>query len=118
MRPKGKADGVALSLDGSEGNYYALASIAWSPDSKMIAAYRVRPGYQRKIQYVQSSPADQLQPKYTTLDYAKPGDALDLPQPVLFHLEGRKRTLIDNALFPNAYQLSRIEWRRTTRIHL
>src|SRR5262249_114964 len=52
VRPKGKQDGVALSFDGSEGNYYAQASLAWSPDSKMIAAYRVRPGYQRKIELV------------------------------------------------------------------
>ena len=52
VRPKGKKDGAALSFDGSEGNYYALASLIWSPDSKMIAAYRVRPGYNRKIQYV------------------------------------------------------------------
>src|SRR5262249_39420524 len=55
VRAKGKRDGVALSFDGSEGNYYAMASLVWSPDSKMIAAYRVRPGYQRKIEYVESS---------------------------------------------------------------
>ena len=114
VREKGKTAGVALSQDGSEGNYYALASLVWSPDSTMIAAYRVRPGYQRKIQYVQSSPADQIQPKYSTLDYAKPGDALDLPQPVLFHIQSRKQTIIDNTLFPNPYQLSRLEWRRNS----
>src|SRR5262249_25601271 len=45
VRAKGKRDGAALSFDGSEGNYYALASLVWSPDSKMLAAYRVRPGY-------------------------------------------------------------------------
>ncbi|HZS03561.1 MAG TPA: DPP IV N-terminal domain-containing protein [Blastocatellia bacterium] len=119
VRPKGKSnaskDGVALSFDGSEGNYYALASLVWSPDSKMIAAFRVRPGYNRRIQYVESSPADQVQPKYFSMDYAKPGDELDQPQPVLFHVEGRKQFVIDNALFPNPYQLSRIEWRKNSR---
>jgi dienelactone hydrolase len=119
VRPKGKPNskdaGIALSFDGSEGNYYALASLAWSPDSKMIAAYRVRPGYARKIQYVESSPADQTQPKYFTMDYAKPGDALDQPQPVLFHVEGKKQFIIDNTLFPNPYQLSRMEWRKDNR---
>ncbi len=88
VRGLGKKDGIALSFDGSEGNYYAPASLVWSPDSRMIAAYRVRPGYQRKIQYVESSSADQLQPKYYAMDYAKPGDALDAPQPVLFHVGG------------------------------
>lgn len=115
VRPKGKREGVALSFDGSEGNYYALASLVWSPDSKMIAAYRVRPGYQRKIQYVESSPADQAQPKYYAMDYAKPGDALDQPQPALFNVETRKQFIVDNTLFPNPYQLSRLEWRKDSR---
>ncbi|MBS1788798.1 MAG: DPP IV N-terminal domain-containing protein [Acidobacteria bacterium] len=119
VRAKGKGNskdgGAALSFDGSEGNYYALASLVWSSDSKMIAAYRVRPGYNRKIQYVESSPADQTQPKYYAMDYAKPGDALDQPQPVLFHVEGKQQFTIDNALFPNPYQLSRIEWRKDNR---
>jgi len=115
VRPKGKKEGVALSFDGSEGNYYALASLVWSPDSTKLAAYRVRPGYNRKIQYVESSPDGQLQPKYATIDYAKPGDELDAPQPVLFHVESKKQITIDSALFPNPYQLSRIEWRKDSR---
>jgi len=114
-RPNNNNAGVALSFDGSEGNYYALASLVWSPDSKMIAAYRVRPGYARKIQYVESSPADQNQPKYYTMDYAKPGDVLDQPQPVLFHVESKKQIVVDNALFPNPWNLSRIEWRKDNR---
>jgi len=115
VRPKGSKEGGALSFGGSEGNYYALASLVWSPDSRMIAAYRVRPGYQRKIQYVESSASDQLQPKYHTIDYAKPGDVLDQPQPVLFNIETKKQFVIDNALFPNPYNLSRIEWRKDNR---
>ncbi|HMX29060.1 MAG TPA: DPP IV N-terminal domain-containing protein, partial [Blastocatellia bacterium] len=112
VRAKGKREGAALSFDGSEGNYYALASLMWSPDSKMLAVYRVRPGYARKIQYVESSPADQTQPKYYAMDYAKPGDSLDQPQPVLFQVESKKQMVVDNALFPNPYNLSRIEWRK------
>jgi len=115
VRAKGKRDGAALSYDGSEGNYYAMASLAWSPDSKMIAAYRVRPGYQRKVQYVESSPDDQLQPKYHIIDYAKPGDALDQPQPVLFNTETKKQIIIDNTLFANPYNLTRMEWRKDSR---
>jgi dipeptidyl aminopeptidase/acylaminoacyl peptidase len=115
VRLKGKKESSLLSFDGSEGNYYALATLAWSPDSGKIAAYRVRPGYQRKIQYVESSPADQLQPKYSTIDYAKPGDALDLPRPVLFDVQAKTKVVIDDALFPNPYQLSRPEWRKDSR---
>src|SRR5262247_1402432 len=115
VRPKGKQDGVALSYDGSEGNYYAMASLAWSNDSKMIVAYRVRPGYERKLDYVESSPANQLQPKYHTIEYAKPGDALDQPQPVLFNIETKKQIVVDNTLFPNPYNMTRLEWRKDSR---
>lgn len=104
-----------LSTDGSEGNYYALSSQAWSPDGQKIAAYRVRPGQRRKIYYVESSPSDQVQPRPKELPYAKPGDALDVPQPVLFHAATRKQFVVDNALFPNPYSLSRFEWRKDSR---
>ncbi|HMV51065.1 MAG TPA: DPP IV N-terminal domain-containing protein, partial [Blastocatellia bacterium] len=56
--------------------------------------------------------ADQTQPKYYAMDYAKPGDSLDQPQPVLFQVESKKQMVVDNALFPNPYNLSRIEWRK------
>jgi dipeptidyl aminopeptidase/acylaminoacyl peptidase len=112
VRPKGAKVGYALSYDGSENNYYARESIAWSPDSKKLAAYRVRPGYHRRIQYIQSSPEDQLQPKTFSIEYAKPGDTLDLQQPVLFDVDARRQVDIDNALFPNPYEMSPLAWRK------
>src|SRR5207249_6952682 len=118
IRPKGKAtpgSAVALSFDGSEGNYYTLASISWSPDSRRLAAYRVRPGYRRQVHYVESSPADQVQPKHWVRDYAKPGDALDIAQPVLFDLGAKKQVVIDNRLFSNPYSLTNPVWRKDGR---
>ncbi|HEV2690281.1 MAG TPA: prolyl oligopeptidase family serine peptidase [Bryobacteraceae bacterium] len=117
VRPKGKTAGTMLSFDGSEDNYYSVVSIAWSPDSKKLAAYRVRPGYKRQVHYVESSPSDQLQPKYMTIEYAKPGDVLDLQQPVLFSVDDKKETIVDNTLFPNPYELSRPGpvWRKDSR---
>src|SRR5205823_14927903 len=85
VRPSGGRTITPLSTDGSEGNYYELSSIAWSPDSQKVAAYRVRPGYRREVHYVESSPEDQVQPKHSTLIYAKPGDVLDVEQPALFN---------------------------------
>ena len=104
--------GFLLSSDGSEGNAYDLGTVVWSPDSSKLAAYRVRSGYRRKVNYVESSPADQLQPKFTSIDYLKPGDAVDLQQPVLFFVADRKEIAIDDRLFPNPYRLLRFDWRK------
>ena len=115
IRSKDANDEFALSHDGSEGNYYTFASIRWSPDSKKLAAYRLKRGFHRIIHYVESSPADQLQPKYHQMEYAKPGDALDIDQPVLFHIETKKQIEINNDLFPNPYDISNPVWRKDSR---
>ncbi|MGH9202622.1 MAG: DPP IV N-terminal domain-containing protein, partial [Vicinamibacterales bacterium] len=115
VRPAGGTKLTMLSTDGSEGNYYDPWSIEWSPDSKRIAAYRVRPGYHRYVHYVESSPEDQLQPKSSTLLYAKPGDVLDLEQPVIFHVEPAKQLTVSNELFANPFNLSDLVWRKDSR---
>ncbi|MBC7350553.1 MAG: DPP IV N-terminal domain-containing protein [Candidatus Aminicenantes bacterium] len=115
LRAVANKEEIPLSRDGNEGNYYTFQSILWSPDSKKLVAIRIKPGLHRKIQYVDSSPADQLQPKYFSLGYTKPGDPLDLPQPVLFQIESKKQINIDNALFPNPYELSNFAWWKDSR---
>jgi len=104
-----------LSTDGSEGNYYDGASIVWSPDSTKLAAYRVRPGYRRLVHYVSSSPEDQLQPEHWAIQYAKPGDQLDLEQPVLFDVRSQKQITVDSRLFANPFDLSELVWRKDSR---
>ena len=111
VRETGTNELIRLSMDGSEGNAYELSSIAWSPDSRKLAAYRVKPGYQREIHYIESSPADQLQPKHSTRAYAKPGDRLDKEMPVIFNLSLRTQTHVEDTLFPNPYSMSRLVWR-------
>jgi hypothetical protein len=115
LRARGAKEAVPLSFDGSEGNYYALSDTAWSPDSRKLAVYRVRPGQRRKIAYIESSPEDQVQPKSSFMEYAKPGDALDVPVPVLFDVVSRKAHFVDAALFANPYAMSRIAWRKDSR---
>jgi len=101
---------ILLSWDGSENNYYALDTLAWSPDSKHLAVYRIRPGYKREVHYVESSPADQLEPKHSMMVYPKAGDVLPLFQPVLFDVPMRRELPIDNALFPNPYEMQPFVW--------
>jgi len=115
IRPKGKTEAMPLSWDGSEGNYYTLASLTWAPNSKYLVAYRARPGYRREVHYIESSPTDQLQPKHSTREYAKPGDPVDIAQPVLFEVETKKQINIDNSLFPNPYSLSNPVWWKDSR---
>src|SRR5688572_1094046 len=115
IRPFGGEKRMALSTDGSEGNYYDAASIAWSPDSAKLVAYRIRPGYRRLVHYVASSPEDQLQPEHWAAQYAKPGDQLDLEQPVMFDVRSQKQITIDSRLFPNPYDMSEPVWRKDGR---
>jgi len=104
-----------LSADGSEGSYYARNTIEWSPDSKRLVIYRIRPGHRRVIHYIESSPADQLQPEYPTMVYPKAGDVLDLEQPVMFDVAAKREYLIDNALFPNPFDISGAAWWKDSR---
>jgi len=115
VRETGKDKNTLLSSDGSEGNCYQINSLVWSPDSAKLAAYRAKPGYRRMVTYVESSPEDQLQPKTSSRFYAKPGDVLDLEQPVIFHVAAREQVPIPNTLFPNPYDLSPLVWRKDSR---
>lgn len=107
--------GTQLSWDGSEGHPYVMGgglnrSLRWSPDSRKIAVYRVTPGYQRMVRFIESSPGDQVQPKYQEQYYQKPGDEVTLREPALFDVATRQQIPISNALFPNAYSLSAVQW--------
>ena len=91
VRGRARDDRTILSTDGSEGNCYDCDSIAWSPDSKKLAAYRVQAGLSAPGPLRRVVADDQLQPKHSTRVYAKPGDVLDFEQPVLFDVDDAAR---------------------------
>ncbi|RKF18281.1 S9 family peptidase [Altericroceibacterium spongiae] len=103
---------VRLSQDGSKGNFYDPETIAWSPDSRHLMIYRVKPGFARYVLKVEAAPDDQLQPVLRRQLYPKPGDAIDQEQPVLFDVAKQSQIDIDPSLFPNPYQLSAPRWRK------
>lgn len=115
LKPKGDQPAFPISFDGSEDNYYSLRTFAWSPNSKKLTAYRTRPGYDREVMQIESSPADQIQPKHRTFKYSKPGDTLDIAYPVLFDVATKQETEIDHALFPNPYSISTPVWWKDSR---
>lgn len=115
IRPVGDGPVSVLSTDGSDANFYDSESIVWSPDSTKLAAYRVRPGYRRLVHYIESAPADQVQPKHFTQLYVKPGDPVDLDQPVIFHVSPRRQINISNVRFPDPLTLLPLQWRPDSR---
>src|SRR6185437_13793543 len=116
LRHPGDKTATPLSFDGSEGNYYSLRSLAWSPNSKYLAAFSTRPGYDRHIQYVESSPETQVQPiSFQGPLYQKPGDTVAIAHPALFDVATRKEVEIKNDLFPNPYDLTPPVWWQDSR---
>ena len=112
IRQPGSREITVLSTDGSDGAYYDPDTLEWSPDSKKIAVYKVSPGFRRYVHFIESSPEDQLQPKSSSMQYAKPGDVLDVERPVIFHIETKKQLFVDHTLFPNAYDMTRLGWKK------
>ncbi len=113
----GAADsGDQITRRGTAERPYAPNGLQWSPDSKKIFATRlVKPGDRRMVRYVDSSPADQVQPKTFERFYAKPGDALAEEERTMLDVPGKRELLVDKALFPNPYEVTRVQWRRDSR---
>ena len=102
---------TALTTDGDEQFYYSSWG-SFSTDGKYYATVKIKPAPKRYITYVNSSPEDQVQPKYYNIEYAKPGDSLDYRVPVVINLETRQMTVADDALFHSQYELSTPRWDR------
>jgi dipeptidyl aminopeptidase/acylaminoacyl peptidase len=103
-----------LSFDGAEGDYYA-PRFNWSPDSKKLAATKVRANVKHTIYFVQSSPVDQQQPKLESRDYLKPGDAVPIKKPALFDVEQKRQIAVNTLPFENQYELNVTGWRKDSK---
>ncbi|NPD92124.1 S9 family peptidase [Xylanibacter muris] len=114
VRPTNGGREIQLSFDGTEGNYYS-SYIQWSPDSRKVAACKIRPTEKRYIYYVESSPTDQLQPKLHKQEYAKPGDELPFRIPCVFDIVTGKRLIPETDLFDSQYYLWGLYWNRDSR---
>lgn len=100
---------VALTTDGKESDSYE-SQPTWSPDSKLVAVSRVRPGDHRIVTIVRSSPKDQVQPKLLDLDYLKPGDQIGHAQIVIIDLATHKQVEVDQTTMPNPWQFTDFHW--------
>ncbi|MBP7948946.1 MAG: prolyl oligopeptidase family serine peptidase [Verrucomicrobiales bacterium] len=111
IRAVEKSGGAEFSLtsDGFEQNAYRQPFL-WSPNAGKLAALRVEPGESRQVTLVESSPADQVQPKLKFISYPKPGDKIDHPRIVLFDAATRQQIPVNDALFPTPWSLGDFRW--------
>jgi len=91
-----------MTCDGSE-DYQYSERISWSEDSKKFIANIDKPKPKWKVHYVESSPSDQNQPKYSEFEYEKPGDPITISKPCLFHVDPKKQIKIDDKFFPDPF---------------
>ena len=83
---------------------------SWSPDCRHLVVFRSRVITPRKLTLIESSPADQLQPKTSTQTYVKPGDTIEQPMPHLFDVDTGEEIAIDSSLFSNPWEINAVAW--------
>jgi dipeptidyl aminopeptidase/acylaminoacyl peptidase len=99
----------ALSDDGKPGDSYS-ENVYWSPDSAKLVALRTEKGDERQVYLIESSPADQLQPKLHSFKYLKPGDKIDISKPHVFDVASRAQIHLSDDLFSNPWSVREIRW--------
>jgi dipeptidyl aminopeptidase/acylaminoacyl peptidase len=114
IRLKNDKKEYQLSYDGALGEYYS-SFMKWSPDSRKLEAYRVKPAEKHMIHYIESSPEDQLQPRHYSYEYQKPGDAIPQKYPQLFDVESKMHIKVSDTQIPNQYSINEIKWSRDSR---
>lgn len=81
-----------------------------SPDGRRALGFRVAPGEEHPVHFVESSPRDRVQPRLHTRDYTKPGDRIDRPRPALFDVIEGRRIPVDEGPFEDAWRIDRVRW--------
>jgi dipeptidyl aminopeptidase/acylaminoacyl peptidase len=90
VRGEGAAEPIRLSSDGKDG--LAYGRLAWSPDSKVIVAFRIEPGDHKEVYLIQSSPPGGGRATLRARPYPLPGDKLTAYELNLFDVAAKKQT--------------------------
>jgi hypothetical protein len=87
-----------------------LPEVFWSPDSRRLVALQTRWVPERRVQIVESSPRDQLQPRVISYPYLKAGDEIPTATPRLFDAVQAREFGFDTDAFPNPWSLDDFRW--------
>lgn len=101
---------TAITQDGKDTCYYSSWG-AWSADGRYYATVMIKPAPKHYVTYTMSSPRNQVQPIYSQLEYAKPGDSLNYRIPVVVDVQER-RTIFPKStqLFASQYNVTAPQW--------
>ena len=110
LRGDDMAGATPITTDGVDTCYYSSWG-QWSKDGKYYATVLIKPAPKHYVTYTLSSPTDQVQPRYSQQEYAKPGDSLNYRIPVVVDVE-QKKTIYPQScqLFASQYQVTAPEW--------
>ncbi len=98
-----------MTSDATDSDVYE-PGVFWSPDSKFFVAMKTAKEQEHLVQFVQSSPKTQVQPKLLQHQYLKPGDKIAITKPHLFNAETKEEIPIKDDLFPNPWSLDQVRW--------
>ena len=111
LKKENPSEPEQLTYDGNTAFPYEMGSIAWSPDGTRIAANRVRRAKDPTVPLRTSAPEDSLFPAARDVEYARPGDELDLRLPALIDVPNRRAIPLDLSGLSPQYWLSPPTWR-------
>ncbi len=100
---------IPLSTDGREGNAYG--GLAWAPDSKTLAAWRIEPGERKEVFLIRSSPRGGGRAQLETRPYALPGDRFTRHELNLFDVASRRQIKPDIDRFEHEWESPTLHWR-------
>ena len=109
LKQTGSGELLPLSMDGAQDDDYGLP-VYWAPDSSRVVALKTLAGDHRVVTLVESSPADQIQPKVHKVNYLKAGDRIPHTRPRLFDIDGRHPITISEDLFQNPWSIDNLRW--------
>ncbi|MGE3563042.1 MAG: prolyl oligopeptidase family serine peptidase [Phycisphaerales bacterium] len=100
---------VLTKIEGDTGGRFT-GPAHWSPDRERVVVWFRTPGKERLVHIIESSPADQTQPKLHTFAYPKPGDEVPVAVPRLIDVVNGVEIPIASDLFEHPRMIEHLAW--------